>query len=115
MTRLTNDLSGIERVIEHDDVAASRNAPPIRQLVDDQPVLIRERRRHALAFDARDLKAERDDQRGVDGGRRQCLDPGDGLVLPDVEAVEDGRRTVVDHQMDVRFGGRLSCNHVQRF
>ena len=54
-----------------------RLADPIRQLVDDQAILIRERRRHALAFDARDLEAERHDQRGVDRGRGQRLQPGD--------------------------------------
>ena len=36
-----------------------------------------ERRRHALALDARDLESERDDERGVDGGRDQRLEPGD--------------------------------------
>ena len=52
-------------------------ADAVGELVDDQPVLIGERRRHALAFDARHLEAERDDERGVDGGRGQRLEPGD--------------------------------------
>ena len=54
-------------------------ADAVGELVDDQPILIRERRRHALAFDARDLEAERDDQRGVDRGRGQRLQPGEQL------------------------------------
>ena len=67
------------RVVEHHDVADLRLADPVGQLVDDQPILIRERRRHALAFDARDLEAERDDERRVDGSRGQRLEPGHQL------------------------------------
>ena len=56
------------------------SAEPVGELVDDQPILIGQRRRHALALDARHLEAERDDQRGVDGRRDQRLHPGDQLV-----------------------------------
>ena len=60
-----------------------RRGSPMRydQLVDDQPILILERRRHALAFDARHLEPERDDEDGVDGRRDERLDPGDELFL----------------------------------
>ena len=71
---LDEHLLGIERVVEHHDVAGPRIAELVDQLVDDQPIVILERRRHAQAVDARDLKAERDDERGVDGGREQRLD-----------------------------------------
>jgi hypothetical protein len=49
--------------------------------------LIGQRRRHALAFDARDLCDERDDQRRVDGGRDERLRPDDELVayLPQLQ------------------------------
>ena len=90
MIRLTNDLSGFERVVEHHDVADVRVAEPIGQLVDDQAVLVLQRRRHALALDARDLEAERDDQRGVDGGRGERLEPGDQLFA---ETVQPRRRS----------------------
>ena len=65
-----------------------RGAPTsIGELVDDQAVLIGERGRHALAFDARHLESERDDERGVHGGREQRLEPRDELVLPHAEAL----------------------------
>ena len=78
---LDERLVRIERVVEHHDVAAARLADPVDQLVDDQPILILQRRRHALALDARDLKTERHDEHRVDGRRDQRLDPGDQLLL----------------------------------
>ena len=84
-------LLGLERVVEHDDVADLRVADAVRELVDDQAILILQRRRHAHAFDARDLEAERDDQRGVDGGGRERLQPRDELFA---EAVQPERRAV---------------------
>ena len=77
---LDEGLVGIERVVEHDDVAAARLADAIHQLVDDEPVLIFERRRHAAALDACDLESEGDDQDGVDGRRQQRPDPGHEFV-----------------------------------
>ena len=66
------------------------------QLVDDQPILILERRRHALALDARHLEAERDDEDGVDGRRHQRLHPGDELFLDlrQADARSSSRRSV---------------------
>ena len=64
-------------------------ADAVRQLVDDQPILIGERRRHALAFDAGHLEAERDDQRGVDRRRGQRLEPGEQLFA---DPARDRRR-----------------------
>ena len=63
------------------DVAVMRLADAVRQLVDDEAVLVLERRRHALAFDSRDLEAERDDEDRVDRGRHERLHPGDELFL----------------------------------
>ena len=57
-----------------------RIADAIRQLVHDQPVLIGQGRRHALALDAGHLEAEGHDQGGVDRGREQRLDPRHELV-----------------------------------
>ncbi len=93
---LDERLVGVERVVEHHDIAALRIGEAIGELVDDQPILIGQRRRHALAFDPRDLEAERDDQRGVDRGRGQRLDPGDELVAPQLEAADDHRRTFLE-------------------
>ena len=53
-----------------------RIAELVDELVDDQPIVIFERRRHAQAVDARDLEAERDDQRGVDRRGEQRLHAG---------------------------------------
>ncbi len=77
---LDERLVRILRVEQHHDVADLRVVQPVGELVDDQPVLILERRDHALALDARDLEAERDDERRVDGGRHQRLEPGDELL-----------------------------------
>ena len=76
---LNERLLGLERVVQHDDVAALRGDQAVHQLVDDEPILVFERRGHALALNACHLDAEGDDQRGVDGGRDDGLDPGDGL------------------------------------
>ena len=62
----------------------------VDQLVDDQPVLVLERRRHAHALDARHLEAERHDQDRVDGRRGDRLDPGPDLLLDARE--RDGAR-----------------------
>ena len=68
-------------------------ADAVGELVDDQPILIGERRRHALAFDAGHLEAERDDQRGVDRRRGQRLQPGEQLF-----ADAAGRRRTLARQ-----------------
>ena len=67
---------------------ALRVGEAIGELVDDQPILIGQRRRHALALDPRHLEAERDDERGVDGGGGQRLDPRDELVAPELEPAQ---------------------------
>ena len=77
---LDEHLLGVERVVEHDDVARTRLAELVDQLVDDQAIVILERRRHAQAVDARHLEAERDDERGVDGRRDQRLHAGDDFL-----------------------------------
>ena len=41
-------LLGLQRVVEHHDVADLRIADAVGELVDDQAILILERRRHAL-------------------------------------------------------------------
>ena len=90
---------------------------PVGQLVDDQAILIRERRRHALAFDARDLEAERDDERRVDRRRGQRLQPGDQLF----DDALHPQRAAVDRQTRVRRGreaarqGRHRLGRDQRF
>ena len=67
----------------------------------DEAILIGERRRHALAFHARDLESEGDDQRGVDRGGEERLEPGDELVFPHVQPLHhhDGR-LLFDLEMD---------------
>jgi hypothetical protein len=88
-------LLGVERVVEHHDVARPRFAKLVDQLVDDQPVVILQRRRHAQAVDARDLKAERDDQRRVDRRGHERLEAGDDLAphpLPCADRVGDLRQ-----------------------
>ena len=79
-------------------------ADAIGELVDDQAILIGERRRHALAFDARDLEAERDDQRGVDRRRGQRLEPGDQLFA---DAARDARRSAAPSSAQLDPAGRL--------
>ena len=66
-----------------------RRGKAIREFVHDQAVLVREGRRHALPFHARHLKAEGDNQRRVDGGREQRLEPRNQLVanLTEVKAL----------------------------
>ena len=88
---LDERLVRVDRVVEHHDVAAPRRAQAVGQLVHDQAVLVGKRGRHALTFDAGDLEAEGHDERGVDGGRRQRLEPRHQLVFPDVQPVNDDR------------------------
>jgi ferritin len=76
---LDERLVRVDRVVEHHDVASARVAQSIDELVDDQPVLVFERGRHALAFDTRHLEAERHDERRVNGSGRQRLEPGEDL------------------------------------
>ena len=81
---------------------AARSAQAIRELVDDQPILVGQRWGHALAFDARDLESERDDQCGVDGGGEERLEPGDQLVFPHVQPLHhDDRRLLFDLETDL--------------
>jgi len=54
-------LVGIDGVIEHDDVATSRLAKSVDEFIDNQSVLIDQRWRHALAFDACYLETESHD------------------------------------------------------
>jgi hypothetical protein len=65
---LDERLLRLQRIVEHHDVADLRIADPVGELVDDEAILILQRRRHAHALDAGHLEAERDDQRRVDGG-----------------------------------------------
>src|SRR5262245_58365429 len=114
---LDERLVWIERVIEHDDVAAARSAYPIDELVDDQAILIFQRRRHAQAFDSRDLEAEGDDQCCVYRGREQRLEPGKQFVAPDVQLLHHPRRAVVVQRHLYRSGGfeqRRGGNSVRR-
>jgi hypothetical protein len=99
---LDERLVRVERVVEHHDVAALRRGEAIAELVDDQPILIGQRRRHALAFDARDLEAERDDQRRVHGGRRERPDPREELVAPHFEPAHHLLRVLIDLQRQRR-------------
>ena len=106
-------LLRIERVVQHDDVAAPRLADAVDELVDDQPILILERRRHALAFDARDLEPERDDEDGVDRRRHERLHPRHQLFLDLREAdaglvrrAGDGVRTLARAGDGARREGR---------
>ena len=89
-----------------------RVADAVGELVDDQAILVLQRRRHAHALDARDLEAERDDQRGVDGGRRERLQPGDELlaetVQPDRRAVEREARRPRRRAPGQPVGGRTA-------
>jgi hypothetical protein len=70
---------------------APRLTDAIYELVHDQPILVFERRRHALAFHARDLEAEGDDEHRVDGRRYQRLEPRHELV-PDLREPDAGAR-----------------------
>ena len=96
---LDERLLRVDRIVEHHDIADPRIREPVRQLVDDEPVLVLERRRHALALDARNLEAERDDERRVDGSRGERLEPREQALAetreplrPRVERQADGRR-----------------------
>ena len=68
--------------------------------------MIGERGRHALAFHTRNLETERDDQRRVDRGREESLEPRDELVLPHAEALREriGRR-IFDLEVECGNGG----------
>jgi hypothetical protein len=59
---LDERLSGLERVGQHDHVAALRVADSVRQFVDDDAGAVRQRRCHGLALDARGLDNERADR-----------------------------------------------------
>src|SRR5687767_13779981 len=93
---LDERLIRVDGVVEHHDIAAARLADAIGQLVHDQAVLIGERRRHALPFDTGNLKAKGDDQGGVDGCRRERLEPGDEFVLQYVQPMYDERGSGTD-------------------
>ena len=81
MIRLTNDLSGSAGVVVHHDVARLRILEELVDgLVDDEPILILQRRLHALAFDPRHLKPEGNDEGGVYRRRREGLQPGHQLL-----------------------------------
>ena len=54
-------------------ITGERLADLVHQLVDNEAIVIFERRRHALALDARHLESEGDDQGGIDGGGSQGL------------------------------------------
>src|SRR5205085_7378572 len=56
-------------------VAAAWLEDAVDRFVDDQPILILERRGHAQTFDASDLDAERHDQHRIDRGRDKRLHP----------------------------------------
>src|SRR4051812_22547527 len=93
---LHEHLLGVERIVEHDDIAGPGLAELVHQLVDDQPVVILERRRHAQAVHPRHLKPERHDQRRIHGGGHQRLQSRHDLAahpLPRAERIgHDGRR-----------------------
>ncbi len=88
---LDERLVRIERVVQHHDVAAPRVADAVDQLVDDQPVLILQRRRHAEPLDTGDLESERHDENGVDRRREQRLDPGHQFLFDLREPAGGGR------------------------
>src|SRR5712691_1243744 len=106
---LDERLVRVERVVEHHDVAAARRAHPVHELVDDQPVLVFERRRHAQALDACHLEAEGDDQRRVDGGGEQRLEPRDQLIAPDVDLLHHPRAAVVELEPHVGLDSRFDA------
>ena len=74
-----------------------------------------QRRRHALAFDAGDLDAERHDQRGVHGGRHQGPAPGEQFVADDHEAARDLVGDIASQSPPLdsarRFDGRSPRRH----
>ena len=117
-------LLGVERVVEHHDVAGPGFAELVHQLVDDQPVVVLERRRHAQAVDARHLDSKRDDQRGVNRSGQQRLDAGDDLVshaLPRAHVIHGfecaehcgRRRARLDDRMNTRIGPRSGPRQVE--
>lgn len=74
---LDEGLVRVPRVIQHDDVARLRQTEEtVQRFVYDESVLVRQSWFHALTFDPRDLKAEGDNQRGVDCRGCKGLDPG---------------------------------------
>jgi hypothetical protein len=77
------------------DKLRARLAELVDQLVDDQAIVIFERRRHAQAVDARHLEAERHDQRRVDRGGHERLQSGEDLgahPLPCADLIDRRRR-----------------------
>ena len=78
---LDEGLVGVARVVEHDDVAGLGPAEElVQRLVDDQPVLVLQRRLHAAALDPGHLEPEGDDEGRVDRGGRKGLDPRHDLL-----------------------------------
>jgi len=70
---------GRDRHVEHDDVARCRFSDAVRQTIDKQPILVGQRRRHAVALDAGQLHGEPHDEchagAGDKGIARQGLRP----------------------------------------
>src|SRR6185436_6157222 len=71
----------VDGIVQRHDIAVPRIADAIDGVIDDQAILVFERRRHAQAFHARDLEAEGDDQDGVHRRGDQRLDPRHDLFL----------------------------------
>ena len=88
-----------------------RLADLVDQLVDDETIVILERRRHAQAVDTRDLEAERHDQHRVHDRDRQRLQARQNLAahpFPFREWV--GRR--IGHDRSVADRGRCQLERV---
>src|SRR6266576_464440 len=85
----------VRGIVVHDDIPASRLADAIAKLVDNQPVLIFERRLHGVPLVSRDLEEERDDDHVEHDGKQKKW-KGCGHAnqqgAPHTRSIADGRR-----------------------
>jgi len=72
---LDQGLAGVVGVEQHHDVPHFGIVNLIRELVDDQAVLIMKSRLHASPFYSGDLEPKGHDERGVDCSRRKRAEP----------------------------------------
>ena len=77
---LDEGLAAVERIPEDDHVAALNGAEVIDELVDENALLIAQKRRHAGAFDFDGLIEKNNDDDGEDGGDEKVAGPGAKLA-----------------------------------
>ena len=105
---LHEQLRWIDRVVKHHDVARARLADAVDPFVDDESIVVGECGLHAQSVDPGDLRHERQNERGVHGGRTQRLHPDNDAVLPAGQLARQFRSRVVCRPGVIRE--RIACH-----